>query len=242
MTDSGATRFGSSALAVDRTWARWLSLAALALVLIGLWQVPWLGWLVYPFRLFGTFVHELSHGLAAIVTGGEFLRFRVEPDLSGVATTAGGWRWVVASAGYVGSAVFGGVLLALHARLLSARALLIGLAVMFALLCLLFLRNLFGVGAALGLTAVLLLAGLKLPAGARDGLVDVLALQLILDGYGSLFTVFLLSSSEQVRTDAHTMAAMTWLPASIWAVMWAVLSTFALVISVKIAVSGRRSP
>ncbi|MBK8285039.1 MAG: M50 family metallopeptidase [Ahniella sp.] len=242
MTGSASPRAWSSDLAVDRTWARWLSLAALALVLIAVWQVPWLGWLVYPFRLFGTFIHELSHGLAAMVTGGEFLRFRVEPDLSGVATSAGGWRWVVASAGYVGSAVFGGLLLAIHARLLGARALLIGLAVMFAVLCLLFLRNLFGVAAALGLTAALLLAGLKLPATARSWLVDILALQLILDGYGSLFTVFLLSSSEQVRTDAHTMAAMSWLPASAWAVIWALLSTFVLALSVKIAVSGRRAP
>jgi len=97
-------------MAIDRGWRRWFALAGLALLLIGLWQVPWLGGAVYPFRVFGTFVHELSHGLAAIATGGDFVRFAVSPDLSGVAHSAGGWRVVVASAGYIGSAVFGGVL------------------------------------------------------------------------------------------------------------------------------------
>jgi hypothetical protein len=30
----------------DRGWRRWFALAGLSLLLIGLWQVPWLGWLV----------------------------------------------------------------------------------------------------------------------------------------------------------------------------------------------------
>lgn len=229
------------ALPVARSWQRWLGLAVVALLLVWLWQVPGLGWVVYPFRLFGTFIHELSHGLAAIVTGGTFVRFRVEPDLSGVAVSSGGWRWVVASAGYVGSAIFGGILLALHARLLSARVLLFGLGLLFALLCLMFLRNLFGVVAALGLTAVLLAAGWKLPEAGRSWLVDVLALQLILDGYGSLLTVFRLSGQAEVRTDAQTMAEMSWLPAGAWVVIWALLSTLILVASLWVAVGKRRA-
>lgn len=232
----------SSLRSGDRGWARWFGLAALALLLIALWQVPVLGFVVYPFRLFGTFIHELSHGLAAIVTGGEFLRFRVETDLSGVAQSAGGWRFVIASAGYVGSAVFGGVLIALHARGMTARWLLIGLGFVFALLCLMFLRNLFGVAAAMGLTAALLLAGWKLPRDGQDVLVDILALQLILDGYSSLWTVFRLSGRVDVQTDAHSMAAMSGLPAPVWAVLWTLLSTAVLLISLKIAISARRPP
>jgi hypothetical protein len=207
---------------------RWFGLIALAALLVFLWQVPWLGWLVYPFRVFGTFVHELSHGLAAIATGGDFVRFAVSPDLSGVAHSAGGIRVVVASAGYVGSAIFGGVLLALHARLLSSRTLLLALGVVFALLCVLFVRNLFGVVAALAITAALIAAALRLPLGWRDSLIDVLALQLILDGYSSLFTVFSLARDGAVQTDAHTMQQLTWLPATWWAVIWMLVSTAVL--------------
>lgn len=217
-------------------WRRWLGLTAMAFVLIGLWQVPWLGWLVYPFRVFGTFVHELSHGLAALATGGDFVRFSVSPDLSGLAHSAGGWRTVVASAGYVGSAVFGGVLLVLHARLLSSRVLLFGLGLLFGLLCLLFVRNLFGIVAGLAITAALVLAAVRLTLAVRDLLIDVLALQLILDGYDSLFTVFALAGDASVRSDARTMEELTWLPATWWAVIWMLVSTAMLLGALKLAV------
>jgi hypothetical protein len=201
---------------------------ALGIVIVIAWQVPWLHWFVYPFRLFGTFVHELSHGFAAIFTGGNFHRFEVQPDLSGVAWSAGGIRVLVASAGYVGSAIAGGVLILLHQRLLSSRVLLIGLGVALALLCVLFVRNLFGVTTGLSLAAVLLLAGLKLGESWRDALLITLALQLILDGYNSLFTVLSLSTAAGTHTDAHTMAQITYVPAIVWVLVWMGLSTVIL--------------
>ncbi len=234
--DAPGTGSSPSGIGIDRGWRRWFALAALALLLIGLWQVPWLGWLVYPFCVFGTFVHELSHGLAAIATGGDFLRFAISPDLSGVAHSAGGWRVVVASAGYIGSAVFGGVLLVLHARLLSSRTLLFGLGLVFGVLCLLFVRNLFGVAAGLVITAALVVSAAKLSLAARDLLVDVLALQLILDGYDSLFTVFALARDASVSSDAQTMADLTWLPATWWAVIWMLVSTVILFGALRLAV------
>jgi hypothetical protein len=216
----------SATFSVDRKdWRHWRDLLLLALVLIVLWRVPWLGWLAYPFRLFGTFVHELSHGLAAVATGGDFQRFSVQPDLSGLAWSAGGIRVIVASAGYIGSAIFGGVLIALHARWLSARTLLLGMAIVFGLLCLLFVRNLFGIATALVLTAAMLYAGLKLAQDWRDTLLKVLALQLILDGYNNLFAVLSMSRAGDSQTDAHTMAQLTWLPASFWAVLWILASS-----------------
>ena len=222
-----------------RDWKHWVELLLLALALIVLWQVPWLGWLAYPFRLFGTFVHELSHGLAAIATGGHFQRFSVDPDLSGLAWSAGGLRVVVSSAGYIGSAIFGGVLIALHARWLPARALLLGMAVVFGVLCLLFVRNLFGIASALVLTAALWTAGLKLKEYWRDGLLKVLALQLILDGYNSLFTVLQLSRAGESQTDAAAMAQMTWIPASMWAVLWMLASTAILFFVLRFAMRPR---
>jgi hypothetical protein len=230
---------GTPALPADRTRRHWLGLLVLAFALVALWQVPWLGWVAWPFRLFGTFVHELSHGLAAIATGGDFQRFSVHADLSGLAWSAGGIRVVVSSAGYIGSAIFGGVLIWLQARGLSARTLLLGLGIAFGVLCLLFVRNAFGIIAALAITAALLAAGLRLREPWREGLLEVLALQLILDGYNSLFTVLRLAHAGQTQTDASAMAEMTWLPASFWAVAWMVVSTAILVFVLHRAMRGR---
>lgn len=200
----------------------------LGLLIFAAWQVPWLNALVYPFRLFGTFVHELSHGLAAIATGGSFNRFEVQPDLSGLAWSAGGIRMIVSSAGYVGSAIAGGVLIFLYQRLLSARVLLVALGIGLALLCLLFVRNGFGILTGLGLASLLTLAGVYFSSAWRDALLVTLALQLILDGYNSLFTVLGLSTTSGTRTDAHTMAQLTHLPAMLWVLVWMCLSTAVL--------------
>lgn len=227
-------------LAVDgKDWRHWVELLLLAIALVVVWQLPWLGWLAYPFRLFGTFVHELSHGLAAIGTGGQFQRFSVSPDLSGLAWSAGGIRVIVSSAGYIGSAIFGGVLIALHARWFSARTLLLGMAAVFAVLCLLFVRNLYGVATALVLTAAMAYAGLKFSEPWRDGLLKVLALQLILDGYNSLFTVFALSRTGNAQTDAAAMAQLTWLPATFWAVLWMLVSTVIVFFVLRYAMRPR---
>lgn len=200
----------------------------LGLLIVVAWQVPWLNLVVYPFRLFGTFVHELSHGLAAILTGGRFHRFAVETDLSGVAWSAGGIRVIVSSAGYLGSAIAGGILILVYQRLLSSRVLLILMGAALAILCVLFVRNLFGIASGLGLASLLLLAGFKLSSSWRDLLLMTLALQLILDGYNSLFTVLSLSTDSATHTDAHTMAQLTLVPAIIWVLIWMSLSTLVL--------------
>lgn len=215
-------------------WRELLGLLALGLVLILLWRVPGLGWVVYPFRLFGTFVHELSHGLAALATGGAFDRFVVNPDLSGLAWSAGGTRWIIASAGYIGSAVFGALLLLLG-RVLPARALLLLLGVGFALLCTFFVRNAFGAVTGLGLAATLLIAAVYLRGIWAEMLVLVLALQLLLDGFASVFDLFWLSARGDVHTDANTLAALSGLPAPLWAVLWGVFSAAVAIAALRLA-------
>jgi hypothetical protein len=218
-------------------WGELLGLLLLGFALLLLWRIPGLGWLAYPFRLFGTFVHETSHGLAAFATGGSLDRFVVNSDLSGMAWSAGGVRWIVASAGYVGSAVFG-ALLVLLARALPARGLLLALGVVLGMLCAFYVRNAFGVLSGLGLAATLMIAGVYLRSHWAEGLVLVFALQTLLDGFGSLFDLFRLARDGQVHTDAHTLAHLSGLPAPFWAVFWALFSAAIAVLALRIAYRG----
>ena len=80
-------------------------------VAVALWQIQGLSALTYPLRLFVTMIHELSHGLAAVLTGGSFLHFEVTKYGAGLAYTSGGSRFVIIQAGYVGTALFGALLL-----------------------------------------------------------------------------------------------------------------------------------
>ena len=75
-------------LALFRQRALVIALVAFVITLV-LWNVPQLDFILYPVRLFVTFVHETGHGLAALISGGRFVNFTVSPDGSGVALTAG---------------------------------------------------------------------------------------------------------------------------------------------------------
>lgn len=218
-----------------------LVVLGLGIISVVLWRIPLLGWLFYPFRLFNTFIHELGHGLAAIATGGAFQRFAVNPDLSGVAWSAGGIRWVVTSAGYVGSALFGGILTLLSAWNVPARSVLFWLGVVLGVLCLMFVRNLFGIATGLLLAAGLILAGQRLSAAWADGLLLFLAVQAMLNALDSLLDLVWISSSfGHAVTDARIMASATGIPAIFWALVWTMLSAGILVGTLLLAY--RRTP
>lgn len=93
--------------------------------------------LLWPLSLFAVLIHELCHGLAALVSGGHFDRFQMESD-GGVAFTRGGQRWLIIPAGYVGTAIFGAGLLFLTNSVKEPGLVAIGLGVVFALLTLAF--------------------------------------------------------------------------------------------------------
>jgi hypothetical protein len=204
-------------------WGELLGLVALGIALLVMSRLPYLEWLAWPFRLFGTFVHELSHGLAAFATGGKFDRFVVNPDLSGLAWSAGGTRWIVASAGYIGSAIFGALLI-LAGRAFPARAVLGVLGLALALLCVFYVRNAFGAVAGLALAAGMMLGAVYLRGLWSEALLLVLALQLLLDGFRTVIDLVFLSARGDVHTDAATLAQLTGLPAPAWAVIWGLFS------------------
>src|SRR5262245_46120275 len=86
-----------------------IALIAFAIVFV-LWNVPQLDFILYPVRLFVTFVHESGHALAALLTGGHVGGLTVLPDGSGYTLTSGGSRLLILPAGYLGAALFGALL------------------------------------------------------------------------------------------------------------------------------------
>ncbi|MCV4726302.1 M50 family metallopeptidase, partial [Escherichia coli] len=63
-----------------------LLLAATAISLL-IWLIslffPFFGYLLYPLRLFATFVHEGGHAIAGIISGSDVSSLTVSPDGSG---------------------------------------------------------------------------------------------------------------------------------------------------------------
>ena len=66
--------------------------------------LPFVNW---PFMWVQTFFHEISHGVAALITGGGIVRIELDLIGSGVCYTQGGVRFIVSIAGYAGAALSG---------------------------------------------------------------------------------------------------------------------------------------
>jgi hypothetical protein len=206
-----------------------------------LWNIPALSGVLYPFRLFVTFVHETGHGTMALLSGGRFLNFVINGDGSGFAVTAGGSPLLILPAGYLGAALFGAVLFYLtntvrHSRTISVvlGVAILVIAVFFGLssITALLVGGLFG--------AALIAVGWKANRDINLLVLNVLAimtgLNAVLDLYGLINNSG--ASLGDVRNDAAALSTVLQqtihilLPAWTWAVLWALAAVAMLGLSV----------
>lgn len=215
---------------------RWALFAAAVGAASALPHVPYLGVIARPFHLFKTLVHELGHGLTALLVGGQFGSLVVHLDGSGVAQTAASGRItgaLVAAGGLVGPAVAGALCFALARTARTARA---GLAVFGAFLL---LADLFWVRSFVGLLVATSAAALMLAIARRgSGQAAQLALaffgaELALSAYASrsyLFTDTAHTASGDMPSDVAAMASALLLPYWFWGALCAAFSIAVLAV------------
>lgn len=81
-------------------------LSAIALTSYLVWDTI----IIYPIKLIVVTLHEISHGIAAIISGGEVISLDIGFNLGGKCTTQSGEQMLIASAGYPGSFIFGALI------------------------------------------------------------------------------------------------------------------------------------
>jgi hypothetical protein len=215
-----------------------LMISAFGVLLVyALWNIEALNILTYPLRLFVTYVHEISHSLMAIVTGGQVVGFTISPDGSGIATTSGGIRALILPAGYLGAAFFGSLLFYLANSITRPRflSLLIGIALI--VFTTFYARpdqsgalSSFVIGWLFG--AALCLSGWKLSTRVNQLILNILSIVLALNAVLDLLALIRSTSavirtgSGIIRNDAAAFSAevATIVPPVVWAVIWAVLA------------------
>ncbi len=159
-----------------------LLLASLATLFINL--IPQGKLLLYPFNLFVTYVHETCHALVGWLTLGSVSGMTINPDTSGVTYVLGGSAILTYSAGYLGSTIFGALLLILCHKEETAKKILAALAVAVLAVTVFFI----GVGyTAFFLAVVLSLIGLLL--FAKPDLSQSLKVALSAGGAATFFTL-----------------------------------------------------
>lgn len=213
------------------------------LVSLSLWSLPFGGFVLYPFKLLSTWVHEMFHGIAMMLTGAGFSRIEVFRDTSGLAFQERGQGGlvvaVIASAGYMGAALLGSLLLIITQRWNRPRSVLLALAIALALSLLLWVSNDFGQGVvAIGAIALLLLARFA-PEPVAVFLASFLAAQACINAVLDiriLFRPVLVIDDKIVQvSDAQSMAAATFGSPEMWAGLWMVWSFACFYVALRLA-------
>jgi len=227
------------------------------LVSIGIWAVslffPIANYAVYPLQLFATFVHEGSHVLATVMTGGSVQSLTVSPDTSGVVwSVTNSWlsQLIVSSAGYVGTTAFGIALLVWFRYNYSSRNALYFTSGFVGIMTLVFgliapVWNVFNAKVSVGSVAFTVISGAVLTTGlfaiakyAEMKWVNFslafLAVQCLLNAIFSLKTLFVVSALTNSHSDAANMAEVTGIPGIAWVLIWIVVSVVMISVGLRL--------
>jgi hypothetical protein len=180
-----------------------------------LWWTP----VVFPLRIFVVLLHEISHALAAIATGGTVERIVLHMDEGGATYVRGGSPFIMLSAGYLGSLLWGLALIEVAGtRPKRARLALAGLGGFVLVIAALYVRNIFGFLFAAAFGAALVLAARKLRA--RGVAIVMLGLGLTSALYAILDIRSDILARPHLRSDARMLAELTGVPTLVWGVLW----------------------
>ena len=172
-----------------------------------------------PLDWFQTFFHELSHGLAALLTGGRIHAMQIAFDTSGSCLTSGGFPPLVLFAGYAGSALWGWLIyLSVSARHAKRIALVLGLSVLLA--GLLWARDWITPWILLSIVAMFLLAYRYGKRTWTHRFVAFVGLYVLVD---ALRSPFYLLDGRSVG-DGSELARLTYLPEFFWILVWATIA------------------
>jgi hypothetical protein len=208
---------------MSRAIGNWFWAAVAVSLVVSL--TPWAQFLLYPFKLFTTWVHECGHALMTVLVGGRVTSITIEPDTSGVTLSlvpvGRVARGLVASSGYLGAAVVGCLLMAATRVEKWAHVILLSLGAFMLLTLALWMRNLFGFAVVLAWGVALVTLAGKGIAHTLRFLLSLLAIQVALN---SVYDIRVLFLTDRVQSDAATMARLFLLPSWVWATSWMLMS------------------
>lgn len=182
-------------------------------------RIPILG---VPFKWLESYFHELSHGLAALITGGKVVSIQLFLNGAGLCTTQGGSRFFISFMGYAGASLWGGAIYALaHSQRKTTRALSLFM------LCTLFFSTIFWVRDFLTLFIVsslfiLFYVKWKYPKPVFTWLLQLTALIVLLNSV--LSPLYLIDG--RALGDGAALANLTLIPEIVWVIIWSVFGIF----------------
>ena len=202
----------------------------------------WNTYLIYPVKLLVVMLHELSHGLMAELFGGDIINIQIDSRIGGYCryTVPDSFlaRFMIASAGYLGSLVWGALILL--GAVLSDKDRYISLAIGIILLILSWFviktGEWFGIVMTVGFALFMLLSARYLSDTFHDYFLKfigmVSCLYVILDIKDDLI------NRTGIGSDADAIAKMTGIPSIVIGITWFLLAALVIYYTFKYAFRG----
>ena len=180
----------------------------------------------WPFSWVQTFFHEMSHGIATILTGGSIKTIELNINGSGLCTSQGGIRFITAFSGYAGGILWGALIyiMADNTSSKSADRIALFITALISITALLWARD---------FTTFFILVVMVVPFAVilktkelvlEKYFMQFIGLYMVLDAIKT--PTYLLDGEK--KGDGATLQELTWLPEIIWILIWLALGGFTL--------------
>jgi hypothetical protein len=183
-----------------------------------------------PFNWLESYFHEISHGIAALITGGNIVRIQLFTNGAGLCTTQGGSAFVISFLGYAGATLWGWAIYRVasaHQR--AAQIFSVTMLLLLASTLVFWARDLLTIIIILFLAIMFVLTVKMRQLGTLQLLMQFFGLSILLN---SLFSPTYLLDGRDLG-DGAALASLTFVPEFVWVITWFVLALAALYLLAK---------
>jgi hypothetical protein len=198
----------------------------LVLILI-CWQYP----ILYPLKLLVVFFHESSHALATLLTGGTVSELVINHQQGGHVISRGGNQFIIISAGYLGSLLWGVAIYAASVKSHYDRAIMAVLGISVILITVLLSRSLFSWLFGLLSGAAMLLIAKYLSDEYNDFALRLIGLTSMM--YAPLDIYSDTISRSDLESDAYFLAEEVGGTSLLWGSVWILISVIVIFYCLK---------
>ncbi|KAH0543867.1 hypothetical protein FGG08_001906 [Glutinoglossum americanum] len=210
-------------LTVNSTQKITLGIIAVYVVVIALlWNIPYVRWVLWPFKMLVIAFHEFGHAFMARCTGGKVESISLDPHEGGVTHMRGGIGALTLPAGYLGSSLIGALLIFCGFNIVASKVASVVLGVCF-LLTLWWARRDW-----LTILTVLLAVGLLVACWFIKHAEPLRYVVLFIGVMSSLYSVWDICDDLILRkinsSDASVFAKRYGGSSQCWGVIWSIIS------------------
>jgi hypothetical protein len=206
-------------------------LILLLILIMVCWDYP----ILYPLKLLVVFFHELSHALATLLTGGTVKELVINKDQGGHVVSLGGNQFIILSAGYIGSLLFGIVIYSTSVKSHYDKTIMMVLGISMMIITVVLSRSIFSWLFGLSSGGAMLLMARYLANQYNDFALRLIGLTSMM--YAPLDIYSDTISRSYLKSDAYLLAEYTGGTTLLWGSIWMLISIVVIFYCLKWAFS-----